>query len=189
MLLGDCPPEPVSPSPLPSITTATATTTTTTDHTNNTESTQQQPQQAEYKATPPPKGLDVLHATSAALIHALRDVLIDSDFENAMKALTAWIPVRDEDLLMKVANAEWRRHRARGAKLWEREGGKKDLKEKDDKKEAKKEAKEKEKEKKERKEKEKQEGGRDGKGKDKSKQGLGLGSLDWLGGRRAGEGR
>lgn len=57
-----------------------------------------------------PKGLDILHATSAALIHALEDVLLDSDFENAMKALTAWIPVKDEDLLMKVAQAEWRRH-------------------------------------------------------------------------------
>ncbi|KAK1761358.1 hypothetical protein QBC47DRAFT_289309 [Echria macrotheca] len=61
------------------------------------------------------KGLDVLHATSAALIHALRDVLLDSDFENAMKALTAWIPVKDEDLLMKVARAEWRVHLRRGA--------------------------------------------------------------------------
>ncbi len=187
MLLGDCPPEPASassPSP-PLLTTAATITTTTSDDTNNNESTQQ----AEDKTTPPPKGLDVLHATSAALIHALRDVLIDSDFENAMKALTAWIPVRDEDLLMKVARAEWRRHQAKGARLWEWEGGKKDLKEKEEKKEMKKEMKEKEKEKKERKEKEKQEGGRDHKGKDKSKQGLGLGPLEWLGGRRASEGR
>jgi hypothetical protein len=56
------------------------------------------------------KGLDVLHATSAALMHALRDVLLDSDFENAMKALTSWIPIKDEELLMKVARAEWRQH-------------------------------------------------------------------------------
>ncbi len=133
----------------------------------------------------------MLHATSAALVHALRDVLLDSDFENAMKALTAWIPVRDEDLLMKVARAEWRRHRTRGARLWEREGGKKDFKEKEERKDDNKEVKEKEKGKKEKKEKEKekQEGGRDNKGKDKPKQGLGLGPLDWLGGRRAGEGR
>lgn len=61
------------------------------------------------------KGLDVLHAASAALIHALRDVLLDSDFENAMRALTSWIPVRDEDLLMKVARAEWRRHQGQGS--------------------------------------------------------------------------
>ncbi|KAM3507482.1 hypothetical protein MY10362_001741 [Beauveria mimosiformis] len=53
-------------------------------------------------------GLDVLHATSAAIIQALREVLLDSDFENAMKALTAWIPVKDEDLLMKVTRAEWK---------------------------------------------------------------------------------
>ncbi|KAK3989801.1 hypothetical protein QBC44DRAFT_77931 [Cladorrhinum sp. PSN332] len=57
-----------------------------------------------------PKGLDILHAASAALMHALRDVLLDSDFENAMKALTAWIPVKDEDLLMKVTRAEWKQH-------------------------------------------------------------------------------
>ncbi|OLN95314.1 TBC domain-containing protein [Colletotrichum chlorophyti] len=53
-------------------------------------------------------GIDILHATSAALIHALREVLLDSDFENAMKALTAWIPVKDEDILMKVTRAEWK---------------------------------------------------------------------------------
>jgi hypothetical protein len=63
-----------------------------------------------------PRGLDILHATSAALIHALREVLLDSDFENAMKALTAWIPVKDEDLLMKVARAEWKLHQGGGSK-------------------------------------------------------------------------
>ncbi|KAK0747537.1 hypothetical protein B0T21DRAFT_278011 [Apiosordaria backusii] len=65
-------------------------------------------------ATGLPKGLDILHATSAALINALRDVLLDSDFENAMKALTAWIPIKDEDLLMKVTRAEWRVHHKEG---------------------------------------------------------------------------
>ncbi|KAI8248736.1 TBC domain-containing protein [Colletotrichum sp. SAR 10_98] len=58
-------------------------------------------------------GIDILHATSAALIHALREVLLDSDFENAMKALTSWIPVKDEDLLMKVTRAEWKRQKKR----------------------------------------------------------------------------
>ena len=58
--------------------------------------------------TPSKSGLDVLHATSAALIQALREVLLDSDFENAMKALTSWIAIKDEDLLMKVAKAEWK---------------------------------------------------------------------------------
>jgi len=57
--------------------------------------------------------LDVLHATSAALIDATRDILLDSDFENAMKVLTSWIPVKDEDLLMKVANAEWKLRKKR----------------------------------------------------------------------------
>lgn len=55
-------------------------------------------------------GLDVLHATSAALIDGTREILLDSDFENAMKVLTSWIPVRDEELLMKVAKAEWKVH-------------------------------------------------------------------------------
>jgi Rab-GTPase-TBC domain len=57
--------------------------------------------------------LDVLHATSAALVDATRHILLDSDFENAMKVLTSWIPIKDEDLLMKVANAEWKRRKRR----------------------------------------------------------------------------
>lgn len=56
-------------------------------------------------------GLDVLHATSAALIDGTREILLDSDFENAMKVLTSWIPIRDEELLMRVAKAEWKLHR------------------------------------------------------------------------------
>ncbi|KAI9852928.1 MAG: hypothetical protein M1838_003722 [Thelocarpon superellum] len=58
-------------------------------------------------------GLDVLHATSAALIAGMRDILLDSDFENAMKVLTSWIPIRDEELLMGVAHAQWRVHHNR----------------------------------------------------------------------------
>ena len=57
------------------------------------------------------RGLDVLHATSAALIDGTREILLDSDFENAMKVLTSWIPIRDEELLMRVAKAEWKVHR------------------------------------------------------------------------------
>lgn len=56
-------------------------------------------------------GIDVLHATSSALIDGTRDILLDSDFENAMKVLTSWIPIRDEELLMRVAKAEWKLHR------------------------------------------------------------------------------
>ncbi|KAL8806106.1 MAG: hypothetical protein Q9200_005163 [Gallowayella weberi] len=57
--------------------------------------------------------LDVLHAVSAALIDGTREILLDSDFENAMKVLTSWIPIRDEELLMRVAKAEWNMHRRR----------------------------------------------------------------------------
>lgn len=63
-------------------------------------------QPASYNGT-----LDVLHAVSAALIDGTREILLDSDFENAMKVLTSWIPVRDEELLMRVAKAEWKMHR------------------------------------------------------------------------------
>jgi len=55
--------------------------------------------------------LDVLHATSAALIDGTREILLDSDFENVMKVLTSWIPVKDEELLMRVTKAEWKLHR------------------------------------------------------------------------------
>lgn len=61
----------------------------------------------------PSASLDILHATSAALIDALREVLLDSDFENAMKALTSWIPIKDEEMLMKVTRAEWKRHQGK----------------------------------------------------------------------------
>lgn len=56
-------------------------------------------------------GLDVLHAVSAALIDGTREILLDSDFENAMKVLTSWIPVKDEELLMRVARVEWKAKR------------------------------------------------------------------------------
>ena len=58
--------------------------------------------------------LDVLHATSAALIDGMREILLDADFENAMKTLTSWVPIRDEDVLMRVAAVEWGLHRRKG---------------------------------------------------------------------------
>jgi hypothetical protein len=58
--------------------------------------------------------LDVLHATSAALIDGMRDILLDSDFENSMKTLTSWIPIKDEDLFMRVTKAEYKVHRRKG---------------------------------------------------------------------------
>ncbi|KAI9684726.1 MAG: hypothetical protein M1829_000101 [Trizodia sp. TS-e1964] len=60
-------------------------------------------------------GLDILHATAAALIDGMREILLDADFEVAMKVLTSWVPVRDEELLMKVAKAEWKQKKRRAA--------------------------------------------------------------------------
>lgn len=60
-------------------------------------------------------GLDVLHAVSAALIDGTREILLDSDFENAMKVLTSWIPVKDEEMLMRVARVEWKMRKRRKA--------------------------------------------------------------------------
>ncbi|KAI7152936.1 RabGAP/TBC [Hortaea werneckii] len=62
--------------------------------------------------------LDVLHATSAALVDATREILLDADFENAMKVLTSFVPIKDEDLLMRVARTEWKMKKKRtGAKV------------------------------------------------------------------------
>jgi hypothetical protein len=52
--------------------------------------------------------LDVLHATSAALFDAMREILVDADFETSMNMLTHSIPIMDENLLMRVAKAEWK---------------------------------------------------------------------------------
>ena len=60
--------------------------------------------------------LDVLHATSAALIDASRDILINASFENAMKVLTSWVPIQDEDLFMRVVKAEWKERKRRVGK-------------------------------------------------------------------------
>ncbi|KAF2721054.1 hypothetical protein K431DRAFT_285314 [Polychaeton citri CBS 116435] len=62
--------------------------------------------------------LDVLHATSAALIDATRDIVLDADFENVMKVLTSFIPIKDEDLLMRVTKAEYKMRKKRaGVKI------------------------------------------------------------------------
>lgn len=74
------------------------------------------PQPATGGAVPLGHEFDILHATSAALVQALREVLLDSEFENAMKALTSWIPIKDEDLLMKVTKAEWKIHQGKRKK-------------------------------------------------------------------------
>ncbi|KAH7155064.1 rab-GTPase-TBC domain-containing protein [Dactylonectria estremocensis] len=69
-----------------------------------------EPTKSEATTTSRAGEYDVLHATSAALAQALREVLMDSDFENAMKALTSSISIKDEDLLLKVMKAEWKTH-------------------------------------------------------------------------------
>lgn len=61
------------------------------------------------------EGLDVLHATSAALIDGMREIILESDFENSMKVLTSWVPIKDIELFMRVAKAEWKVHRRKRA--------------------------------------------------------------------------
>ena len=137
MLLGDSdppllspPPPPQQPQPQPA-TSSSASPTTSSSFNNPTTPTNSSvvsnptptttPSSASKNHTPPTTttkrsfngGLDVLHAVSAALVDGTREILLDSDFENAMKVLTSWIPVRDEELLMKVAKAEWKLHRKR----------------------------------------------------------------------------
>lgn len=73
------------------------------------------PDQLQPNANPFGKSLDVLHATSAALIDGMREIILDSDFENAMKVLTSWVPIKDVELFMRVARAEWKvHHRKKG---------------------------------------------------------------------------
>lgn len=66
--------------------------------------------EAQPAASPFGKSLDVLHATSAALIDGMREIILESDFENAMKVLTSWVPIKDVELFMRVAKAEWKVH-------------------------------------------------------------------------------
>ncbi|TGZ81756.1 RabGAP/TBC [Ascodesmis nigricans] len=57
--------------------------------------------------------LDVLHATSAAILDGMKTIILKADFEEAMKNLTSFVPVRDEDMLMRVVKAEWKARRRR----------------------------------------------------------------------------
>lgn len=71
------------------------------------------------KGVPEPvssKGLEILHATSTAIILALSERLVDSEFENAMKALTSFVPIKDDELLMKVVRAEYKQRRSKSGK-------------------------------------------------------------------------
>lgn len=59
------------------------------------------------------EGLDILHATAAALIDMHKDVIIGGDFENVMKGLTSFQEVKDEDKFMTLVRAEWNMRRGR----------------------------------------------------------------------------
>ncbi|TGJ87315.1 hypothetical protein E0Z10_g1424 [Xylaria hypoxylon] len=65
---------------------------------------------------PSSKGLEILHATSLAIIDTLHATLIDSDFENAMKSLTSWVPIKDEQRFLEVVQIEWKKHQIRQKK-------------------------------------------------------------------------
>ncbi|KAK9477083.1 rab-GTPase-TBC domain-containing protein [Lipomyces japonicus] len=51
-------------------------------------------------------GFDVLHAASLTLLNIIRDKIIDSDFETAMRQLTQFVDVQNPDLFMKVFEFE-----------------------------------------------------------------------------------
>ncbi|KAI0395958.1 rab-GTPase-TBC domain-containing protein [Xylariaceae sp. FL0594] len=66
--------------------------------------------------SPSSKGLEILHATSLAIIDTLHSTLIDSDFENAMRSLTSWVPIKDEQRFLEVVQIEWKKHQSRHKK-------------------------------------------------------------------------
>jgi len=59
--------------------------------------------------------LDVLHATSMALLDGMRDELLKGEFEEAMGLVTAGVPIGAgrEDVLMGVVRTEWEAGRRR----------------------------------------------------------------------------
>lgn len=52
--------------------------------------------------------LDVLHATGLAIMDGMKSIILKADFEEAMKNLTSFVPVKDEDMLMKVVKHGWK---------------------------------------------------------------------------------
>ena len=56
-----------------------------------------------------------MHATSAALIDGMRGIILESDFENAMKVLTSWVPIQDIEMFMRVAKTEYKVHRKKSS--------------------------------------------------------------------------
>jgi hypothetical protein len=70
----------------------------------------------EVDGYPSSKGLEILHATSLAIIDTLQPTLIDADFENAMKSLTSWIPIKDEQKFLEIVQIEWKKQQSRQKK-------------------------------------------------------------------------
>ncbi|TRX92765.1 hypothetical protein FHL15_006439 [Xylaria flabelliformis] len=70
----------------------------------------------EVDGYPSSKGLEILHAASLAIIDTLHTTLVDSDFENAMKSLTSWVPIKDEQKFLEVVQIEWKKHQTRQKK-------------------------------------------------------------------------
>lgn len=58
-------------------------------------------------------GLDILHATAAALIDMHKEVILDADFENVMKSLTGFQQLKNENQFINTVRAEWNEHRKR----------------------------------------------------------------------------
>lgn len=67
----------------------------------------------EVEGHPSSRGLEILHATSLAIIDTLHSTLIDSDFENAMKSLTSWVPIKDEQRFLEIVHVEWKKHQSK----------------------------------------------------------------------------
>ncbi|KAH8677466.1 rab-GTPase-TBC domain-containing protein [Xylariales sp. PMI_506] len=59
------------------------------------------------------KGLEVLHASSTSLLLALSEHIVGSDFENAMKALTSFVPIKNDELFMKIVRAEYKHQQSK----------------------------------------------------------------------------
>jgi hypothetical protein len=63
--------------------------------------------------TPASQGLEILHATALAIIDCHRESLLDSDFENAMKSLTSFVPIKEVERFIGVVRAEWKQHQSK----------------------------------------------------------------------------
>lgn len=75
------------------------------------------PASGENPGGPSSQGLEILHATSLAIIDCHRENLLGSDFENAMHSLTSFVPIRDVEGFVGVVHAEWKQHQSKHKKI------------------------------------------------------------------------